>query len=40
MKDLKQAIWFNPKEKTNGKDDDKNGLVDDINGWNFIGKRW
>ena len=37
--DLKQAIWFNPKEKTNGKDDDKNGLVDDINGWNFIGGK-
>lgn len=23
--DLNQAIWFNPKEKANGKDDDKNG---------------
>ena len=37
--DLKQSIWFNPKEKANGKDDDKNGLVDDINGWNFLGGR-
>lgn len=37
--DLKQAIWFNPKEKANGKDDDKNGLIDDINGWNFIGGK-
>ena len=37
--DLKQAIWFNKKEKANGKDDDKNGLVDDINGWNFLGGK-
>lgn len=37
--DLKHAIWVNPKEKNNGKDDDKNGLVDDINGWNFIGGK-
>ena len=35
--DLKHAIWVNRKEKPNQKDDDKNGLVDDINGWNFIG---
>lgn len=37
--DLKQAIWINPKEKLNQKDDDKNGLIDDINGWNFIGGK-
>ncbi len=37
--DLKQAIWVNPKEKRNQKDDDKNGLTDDINGWNFIGGK-
>ena len=37
--DLKQAIWVNPKEKLNQKDDDKNGLIDDINGWNFIGGK-
>ena len=37
--DLNQAIWFNPKEKANGKDDDKNGLIDDINGWNFLGGK-
>lgn len=35
--DLKDNIWNNPKEKPNGKDDDKNGLIDDINGWNFLG---
>lgn len=37
--DLKHAIWMTPKEKLNQKDDDKNGLVDDINGWNFIGGK-
>lgn len=37
--DLKQNIWVNPKEKKNQKDDDKNGLTDDINGWNFIGGK-
>src|SRR5690606_20779953 len=34
--DLKNYIWTNPKEKPgNGKDDDKNGYIDDINGWDF-----
>lgn len=37
--DLKQAIWVNPKEKADGKDNDKNGFVDDINGWNFLGGK-
>lgn len=37
--DLKQAIWENPKEKADGKDNDKNGLVDDVNGWNFLGGK-
>lgn len=36
--DLKTVIWTNPKEiANNGKDDDKNGYVDDIHGWNFLG---
>ncbi len=36
--DLKSVLWVNPKEVPgNGKDDDKNGYVDDIHGWNFIG---
>ena len=36
--DLKSVIWTNPKEIAgNGKDDDKNGFVDDIHGWNFLG---
>ena len=32
------ALWCNPKEKLNGMDDDGNGLVDDIFGWDFRGK--
>lgn len=36
--DLKTIIWVNKKEKAgNGKDDDKNGYIDDIHGWNFLG---
>lgn len=38
--DLKPVLWTNPKEVPgNGIDDDKNGYVDDIHGWNFIGGR-
>ena len=37
--DLKESIWVNKKEKADGKDNDKNGLVDDINGWNFLGGK-
>lgn len=36
--DLIENMWVNPKEKAgNGKDDDKNGYIDDIHGWNFMG---
>jgi subtilisin family serine protease len=36
--DLKRVIWANKKEKAgNGKDDDRNGYVDDVHGWNFLG---
>jgi subtilisin family serine protease len=44
--DLKDNIWINPGESgrddlgrdkaTNGIDDDGNGYVDDIHGWNFV----
>ncbi len=38
--DLRRVLWVNPKEiARNGKDDDKNGYVDDIHGWNFIGGK-
>lgn len=35
--DLQGSIWQNPKEKLNGKDDNKNWKIDDIHGWNFLG---
>ncbi len=36
--DLKNVLWTNTKEiPGNNKDDDKNGYVDDIHGWNFLG---
>ncbi len=35
--DLKSVVYKNSKERLDGKDDDKNGYVDDINGWNFLG---
>ena len=36
--DLKDVSWINAKEiASNGIDDDKNGYIDDINGWNFLG---
>ncbi|PXY41743.1 peptidase S8 [Flavobacterium cheongpyeongense] len=36
--DLQRMIWTNPKEiPGNGIDDDKNGYIDDIHGWNFLG---
>jgi len=34
--DIQANAWINPREVAgNGVDDDGNGLVDDINGWNF-----
>ena len=37
--DLKSIIWTNPKEiPNNGIDDDKNGYIDDVHGWNFLGE--
>lgn len=36
--DLKAVVWTNTKEIAgNGIDDDKNGYIDDIHGWNFLG---
>lgn len=38
--DLKRIIWTNKKELAgNGVDDDKNGYVDDLHGWNFLGGK-
>lgn len=37
-KDLQGAFWTNPGEIPNNRiDDDRNGFVDDIHGWNFLG---
>ena len=36
--DLQSVIWTNPKEIAgNGIDDDNNGYIDDVHGWNFLG---
>lgn len=35
---LKNNMWKNPNEiPNNGKDDDGNGYIDDVHGWNFMG---
>ena len=39
--DLSPNLWTNPGEsgggkETNGVDDDGNGLIDDVNGWDFV----
>ncbi len=33
--DLKKNMWVNKKDPINGRDDDKNGYVDDYRGWDF-----
>lgn len=38
--DLQGQLWTNNKEiPNNGIDDDKNGYIDDINGWSFTGTK-
>ncbi len=38
--DLKQNLWINKGEiPNNGKDDDRNGYVDDVYGYNFASRR-
>jgi cell wall-associated protease len=38
QKDLQSILWTNTKEiPGNGIDDDHNGYVDDVHGWNFLG---
>lgn len=37
---LIKNMWSNPNEvPNNGKDDDGNGYIDDVHGWNFIGGK-
>ncbi len=39
--DLKDKVWVNSKEIPNNNiDDDQNGYVDDIHGWNFLGSSY
>lgn len=35
--DLRPVLWQNPRERKNGKDDDRNGYADDTFGWSFLG---
>jgi subtilisin family serine protease len=38
--DLKEILWVNNREVIgNRKDDDNNGYIDDIHGWNFCGSK-
>ena len=38
--DLKSVLWTNPNEiPGNGIDDDGNGYIDDVHGWNFLGGK-
>lgn len=38
--DLQGRVWTNKKEiPGNGIDDDRNGYIDDIHGWNFLGGK-
>jgi subtilisin family serine protease len=40
QKDLAPILWVNPKEiPANGKDDDHDGFVDDVHGWDFLGGK-
>ncbi len=37
--DLASSIWINPDEEMNGDDDDENGYIDDVVGWDFYNNR-
>ena len=38
--DIRDNVWINPGEiPGNGIDDDRNGYIDDVRGWDFIGKN-
>jgi subtilisin family serine protease len=34
--DLQANIWTNPNETSDSQDNDQNGFIDDINGWDFV----
>ena len=37
--DLAANTWTNPFDPVDGKDNDGNGYIDDINGWDFVGNN-
>ncbi|MBI5412958.1 S8 family serine peptidase [Candidatus Peregrinibacteria bacterium] len=37
--DLQENIWTNPAETVDGIDNDGNGLIDDIHGWDFVDNK-
>lgn len=39
QKDLQGVIWVNPKDKGDGKDEDHDGYVNDVHGWDFLGGK-
>src|SRR6185312_5619950 len=40
QKDLVSVLWVNPREiPGNGIDDDHNGFIDDVHGWDFLGGK-
>lgn len=38
-RDVTPALWTNPGEKADGIDNDGNGYIDDLHGWNFLGTK-
>ncbi len=36
--ELRDMVWKNLKERKNQRDDDRNGYIDDLVGWNFVDK--
>ena len=34
---LESSLWNNSQESNDGIDNSKNGMIDDITGWNFVG---
>lgn len=37
--DLQENIWTNPTETVDGIDNDSNGLIDDVHGWDFVDSK-
>lgn len=38
-RDIQAALWRNVAERIDGVDNDDNGYIDDLHGWNFLGTR-